>query len=376
MQSPTIKLSHSLIERQSITPKDLGCQELIADMLSTAGFEIRHMRFGQVCNLWATHGKDKPLLCLLGHTDVVPPGDETRWSSPPFTPTERNGAIYGRGAADMKGGVAAMTTAALRFVKACPDHTGQLAILLTSDEEGPAQDGVQQVMRVFATENRNIDLCLIAEPSCDRQFGDTIKNGRRGSLGASLTVQGTQGHIAYPHKADNPIPRTMRWAQMMLDHKWGAGNKYFPPVSLQFSQLYADSGAHNVIPGQLQSNFNFRYGTDTDENILRNTTENMLRECDIKYQIQWHSHGKPFLTEEGALVDAVRMAVKKHTGVTPQLSTVGGTSDGRYIAPTGAQVVEFGVINDSAHKVDEHASIKDLDALSSVYEETLHKLLR
>jgi succinyl-diaminopimelate desuccinylase len=344
-------------------------------MLASGGFEIRHMPFGQVRNLWATHGKSKPLLCMLGHTDVVPPGPEQQWSCPPFKPTERGGNLYGRGACDMKGGVAAMVTAALRFTKKHPNHTGQLAILLTSDEEGPALDGVRRVIQTFQTEKTHIDMCLVGEPSCDKYFGDTIKNGRRGSLSASLMVQGTQGHIAYPAKANNPIISTVRWAQMMLDYDWGAGNEYFQPVSFQFSALSADGGAHNIIPGTLRANFNFRYGTDTNEDILRETTERLLRENKLQYSIDWAVGSKPFLTEKGPLVDAVSSAVKSVVGKTPQLATVGGTSDGRYIAPTGAQVVEFGVINDSAHKIDEHASIKDLESLSEIYEEVLCSLL-
>lgn len=375
MHSDTLELSCALIERASITPEDAGCQALIAGMLEGAGFSIRHMPYGMVQNLWAVHGTRGPLLCLLGHTDVVPPGPEQQWQSPPFVPTVREDKLYGRGAADMKGGVAAMVTAALRFVADHPRHDGRLAILLTSDEEGPARDGVRRVVQSLGEEGERIEWCLVGEPSCDRRFGDTIKNGRRGSLSATLTVEGTQGHIAYPHKADNPILSAVSFIDEFLKQDWGSGNEHFPPVSLQFSRLVSDGKAHNIIPGILHADFNFRYGDETSERELRAKTEALLDKHKLKYSLDWHASGEPFLTETGALLVATRNAVKAHTGIQPQLSTAGGTSDGRYIAPTRAQVVEFGALNETAHKIDEHVAIKDLESMTRIYQSVLEGLL-
>lgn len=375
MRSATLELSCALMERRSITPEDAGCQELIAGILGTEGFTVRHMPFGKVQNLWAVHGKSGPLLCMLGHTDVVPPGPEEQWTTPPFSPTVRAGNLYGRGAVDMKGAVAAMLTAALRFVKAQPNHSGRLAILLTSDEEGPALDGVQQVVKALSADGERIDWCLVGEPSCDLRFGDTLKNGRRGSLSATLKVSGIQGHIAYPQKSDNPIISTVPCIKALLEENWGSGNQQFPPVSIQFSRLMADGGARNIIPGTLSADFNFRYGNETNEQKLRTRTEALLDEHGLKYTIEWHSSGLPFLTKDGPLLEATRAAVYAHTNISPQASTVGGTSDGRYIAPTGAQVVEFGTINETAHKINEHVALEDLESMSLIYENILGRML-
>lgn len=375
MRSATLELSCALMERRSITPEDAGCQELIAGILGTEGFAVKHMPFGKVQNLWAVHGKSGPLLCMLGHTDVVPPGPEEQWTTPPFSPTVRAGNLYGRGAVDMKGAVAAMLTAALRFIKAQPNHSGRLAILLTSDEEGPALDGVQQVVKALSADGERIDWCLVGEPSCERRFGDTIKNGRRGSLSATLKVSGIQGHIAYPQKSDNPIISTVPCIKALLEENWGAGNQQFPPVSIQFSRLMADGGARNIIPGTLSADFNFRYGNETNEQKLRARTEALLDEHGLKYTIEWHRSGLPFLTKDGPLLEATRAAVYAHTNISPQASTVGGTSDGRYIAPTGAQVVEFGTINETAHKINEHVALEDLESMSLIYENILGRML-
>lgn len=333
------------------------------------------MPFGEVSNLWAVHGDSGPLLCLLGHTDVVPTGPEADWQSPPFEPDVRDGKLYGRGASDMKGGVAAMVIAALRFVEKNPKHPGRLAVLLTSDEEGPAQDGVRRVVQALSKQDQQIKWCLVAEPSCDKRFGDTLKNGRRGSLSATLQVSGIQGHIAYPQKANNPIISTVAFINEFLAQDWGSGNNHFPPVSLQFSSLVSDGAASNVIPGSLSAGFNFRYGDETNEQELRSKTEALLKKHKLDYSIEWHSSGEPFLTKEGELLEATRSAVKAHTGIEPEASTAGGTSDGRYVAPTGAQVVEFGVLNETAHKVNEHAAVADLDCLSQIYQDVLEKLL-
>lgn len=365
----------ALMARPSITPEDAGCQQALATRLADAGFEIEQIDRGEVRNMWATHGDGAPLLCLLGHTDVVPPGPERHWSSPPFEPTLRDGMLYGRGAADMKGSVAAMVTAAERFLRREPEHRGRLAIMLTSDEEGPAEHGVKHLMRVLDERGERIDWCLIGEPTCEERFGDTIKNGRRGSLNGYLQVRGLQGHLAYPHKADNPITKTLPALQALAATEWDRGNEHFPPTCLQFSALVSDGGADNIIPGELRLNFNFRYSSENSMDSLRKRTEEILKAHELDYKLDWHDGGQPFVTEPGELSEALAAAIAERTGEQAQLSTAGGTSDGRFVAPGGAQVVEFGPLNSTAHKVDEAVDPAVLDDLSRIYERVIERLL-
>ena len=364
-----------LMARPSITPADAGCQEQLAQRLAASDFAIERADCADVRNLWAVHGRDGPLLCLLGHTDVVPPGDEARWRDPPFEPTLRDGLLYGRGAVDMKGAVAAMVTAAERFIARQPAHRGRLGIMLTSDEEGPAEHGVKSMMRLFEERRERIDWCLIGEPTCEERFGDTIKNGRRGSLNGYLRVRGLQGHLAYPHKADNPIIKSLPALRALIDAEWDAGDAHFPPTGLQFSSLVSDSGADNIIPGELRLNFNFRYGPMHSPDSLQKRVTETLKAHDLDFELRWHDSGLPFVTGLGALTEAVCDAVDECTGLRPKLSTDGGTSDGRFVAPTGAQVVEFGALNSTAHKIDEAVEITVLDDLSTIYERVIARLL-
>ncbi len=373
--SATLELTKELIRRPSVTPDDAGCLELIAERLAAIGFRIERMDHGDVANLWARRGDTGPLLVLAGHTDVVPPGPVERWDSPPFEPTVRDGMLYGRGAADMKSGVAAMVTACEAFVAAHPDHRGSIALLLTSDEEGPAVDGTIKVVETLQARGEPIDWCLLGEPSCETTLGDTAKNGRRGSLNVHLRINGTQGHVAYPHKADNPVHRFAPALAELTATVWDQGNDFFPPTSFQVANVHAGTGADNVIPGHLDVQANWRYSTEQTIDGLRERLDACLKRHGIDYEATWKSSGEPFLTEPGDLTDALQQAVRTECGIECRLSTAGGTSDGRFIAPTGAQVVEFGPLNASIHKVNECVAVQDLDTLSHVYRRVLETLL-
>ena len=373
--SPTLALACELIRRASVTPDDAGCQTLVAGRLAPLGFRVEPMRFGEVDNLWARHGDGAPLLLLLGHTDVVPAGPLDEWSSPPFEPVIRDGYLYGRGAADMKGGVAAMVTAIERFVERRPRRRGSLALLLTSDEEGPAVDGVRRVTDVLVERGERIDWCLVGEPSSTERLGDVVRNGRRGSLSGRIVVQGIQGHVAYPHLARNPVHDLARLLSKLADTVWDEGSEHFPPTSFQVSNVTAGAGADNVIPGQAEAAFNFRYSTRHDRGSLVAAVESAARALGIDCRIDWRHSGGPFLTEPGRLIEAVGDAVESVAGYRPELSTAGGTSDGRFIAPTGAEVVELGPVNASIHSVDERVLAADLDRLSEMYEGVIDRLL-
>jgi succinyl-diaminopimelate desuccinylase len=373
--SDTLELIRELIARSSVTPNDAGCQHLLSERLARFGFNVEPMPRGEVANLWLRRGTKPPLFVFAGHTDVVPPGPLEKWHSPPFEPTVRDGTLFGRGAADMKGGVAAMVTACEAFVSAHPDHVGSLALLITSDEEGPSIDGTAHVVQTLEARGEKIDWCLIGEPSSEHELGDVIKHGRRGSLTAFMRVHGHQGHVAHPHKADNPIHRFAPALDALLSTRWNQGNADFPPTSFQVSNITAGTGADNVIPGELDVIFNFRFSTAVTHEALKQRVEALLDEHGLNYGIRWHLSGRPFLTREGELVAACRYAIKEIAGVETKLSTAGGTSDGRFIAPTGAQVVELGVLNASIHKVDEHVRIADLDKLSRIYAAILARLL-
>jgi succinyl-diaminopimelate desuccinylase len=373
--SETAALTASLIARRSLTPADEGCQELIANRLQQAGFTNEHLPFGPVKNLWSRRGSKAPLLVFAGHTDVVPSGPEELWTFRPFEPTVKDGFLYGRGAADMKGGLAAMVTAAERFVAASPQHNGSIAFLLTSDEEGPSTDGTVKVMEHLCARMERIDWCIVGEPSSVNTMGDTIKHGRRGSLTGILTVAGTQGHVAYPQLAKNPIHLAAPAVAELCSIAWDSGNATFPATTLQFSNINSGTGADNVIPSALKAVFNLRFSTEISPEKIKQTVETVLEKHQLSWEIDWRLSGKPFLTAPGELTEAVVASVREITGIESELSTTGGTSDGRFIAPTGAQVVELGVVNATIHKVDECVSISQLDDLSAVYERILTKLL-
>ena len=371
----TLALACELIRHPSVTPDDAGCQQRMMDRLQAIGFRCTPLRFGEVDNFWAERGTSGPILVFAGHTDVVPTGPQEQWRSPPFEPTLVDGVLYGRGSADMKGSLAAMVVACEEFVARHPDHPGRLGFLITADEEGVAVDGTVKVMEYLQQHNKPIDWCLVGEPSSSARLGDVIKNGRRGSLGAVLTVRGVQGHIAYPQLADNPIHRAMPALQALTAEPWDEGNEFFPPTSLQISNINGGTGATNVIPGSLQVQFNFRFSTEVTDRILRQRTEAILDAHGLDYELQWSLSGQPFLTASGALVAAAVSSIEAHTGQAPELSTAGGTSDGRFIAPTGAQVVELGPINESIHKVDENVLAADLPRLAAIYRGIIERLL-
>ncbi len=373
--TPTLQLTCDLIERYSVTPEDAGCQQLIADRLEAIGFHIEHLRFGEVDNLWAIRGTEGPILCFAGHTDVVPTGPENQWQHPPFEPVIENGMIYGRGAADMKGSLAAMVVACEQFITEHPKHSGRIAFLLTSDEEGPAINGTVKVVEWLEARNEKITWCVVGEPSSTEKTGDTIKNGRRGSLGCWLTVHGVQGHVAYPHLAENPIHRFAPALAELSGQEWDKGNDFFPATSFQVSNINSGTGATNVIPGDAEVIFNFRFSTEVTETQLRERTEAILNKHGINYTIDWRLSGQPFLTSEGPLVDAAIAAIRNATGIDTELSTAGGTSDGRFIAPTGAQVVELGPVNATIHKIDECVDAAELDDLTNMYQGILSHLL-
>lgn len=371
----TVNLAMDLIRRQSMTPADAGCQQLIADRLAPHGFTTQHLRYGNVDNLWATHGTGAPLFCFLGHTDVVPTGPVTAWSMDPFAAVVRDGMLYGRGAADMKGGVAAMVVALERFVAARPGHRGTIALLLTSDEEGPALDGTRRVMEHLAAEQVHIDWCLVGEPSSRTQLGDVIKVGRRGSMTGTLTVLGVQGHVAYPAQADNPIHRAAPALAELCAEVWDEGNEHYPPTSFQISNIHAGTGADNVIPGHVDVLFNFRFSTAITPAQIQERVYGILSRHGLRYRIDWRAPNLPFLTAGGALLQAVRDSVRDVAGLSPECLTTGGTSDGRFVAPTGAEVVELGPCNRTIHQVDECVSVAELESLTVMYEKILERLL-
>ncbi len=366
-EGDVLALACELIRRASVTPDDAGCQEIVASRLAEAGFAIERMRHGEVDNLWATHGEGAPVLVFLGHTDVVPSGPLDAWTSAPFEPVLRDGRLYGRGAADMKGSVAAMVVALEACVRAQPGHAGTLALLLTSDEEGIAVDGVRRIAEDFRRRGQRIDACLVGEPSSRQRLGDLIRVGRRGSLTGRLRVRGVQGHVAYPDKASNPIHAFAPALAALAAERWDEGDDAFPPTSFQVSNLGAGTGADNVIPGELRAAFNFRYGTASSAGSLRARAEAILRAYGVDFEIDWWLSGEPFLTRAGALCEATVSAIRTHCGIEPEQSTGGGTSDGRFIAPLGAEVVELGPCNASIHQVDEHVAVAELEALPRLY---------
>ena len=371
----TLELTQELIRRQSVTPEDAGCMDLIASRLEPLGFTAEWLNFGDTKNIWLRRGRAAPLFMFLGHTDVVPPGPLEEWSSPPFEPAIRNGRLYGRGAADMKSGVAAMVTALENFVPRHPDHRGSIAVLLTSDEEGAATDGVVKVVDVLKARGDRIDWCLIGEPSSFDTLGDVIRVGRRGSLCAVLRVFGIQGHVAYPEQAENPIHRFAPALAELTAEVWDAGNQYFPPTSFQVSNIRSGTGAENVIPGRLEVQFNFRFSTALTEDDIKRRVAAILERHGLKYELNWRLSGAPFLTPGTELIGAIQKALEQVTGRRARPDTGGGTSDGRFIAPTGAQVVELGPLSGSIHKIDEHTPVADIETLSRVYERVLANLL-
>jgi succinyl-diaminopimelate desuccinylase len=370
-----LALTEELIRRPSVSPEDHGCLQLIGQRLEALGFRVERMPFGPVENLWARRGDGRPVLCFAGHTDVVPTGPREEWHSDPFEPVIRDGILYGRGAADMKSGLAAMVTAAERFVAAHADHKGTLAFLLTSDEEGPSVDGTRRVVEILEARGEKIDWCLVGEPSSTDALGDTIKIGRRGSLSGKLTVHGVQGHVAYPHLADNPVHAVSPAIAELAARTWDKGNDYFQPTSFQVSNISAGTGAPNVIPGELKARFNIRFSTEQNVEKLQQTITEILNRHKVNYTLEWFVSGLPFFTAPERLSEAVVQAIRETTGRKPELSTTGGTSDGRFIAPTGAQVVELGVINATIHKVNEHVRVADIATLSKTYERVMELLL-
>ena len=372
--STTLDLAMELISRPSVTPNDAGCQDLLEERLAALGFHAEFLHFGEVRNLWARRGERLPLFVFAGHTDVVPTGDEADWSSPPFEPTLRSGRLYGRGAADMKGSLAAMVTACERFVATHPDHRGSLAFLITSDEEGPAVDGTARVMETLSQRGEQIDMCVVGEPSSDRRLGDTVRIGRRGSLNARLTIRGVQGHVAYPEKALNPIHAFAPALLELTSTTWDEGNDHFPRTSFQVSNIRAGTGATNVIPGALELDFNFRFSTELEPEQIQHRVEQILKRYDLDYAIRWQLSGRPFVTSRGPLLDAVATAIASVSPGDIDFSTGGGTSDGRFIAPTGAQVIELGPINATIHQIDECVGVDELDQLSLIYEQLLVEL--
>lgn len=372
---PVTELTKALISRPSVTPLDEGCQTLMAERLSTLGFNIEAMIFEDTTNMWARRGNKGPLFCFAGHTDVVPTGDVSRWHTPPFVPTIIDGYLYGRGAADMKGSLAAMIIATERFVAKHPDHHGSIAFLITSDEEGPFINGTTRVIDTLEARNEKITWALVGEPSSTLKLGDVVKNGRRGSLTGNLTVKGIQGHVAYPHLADNPIHKAAPFLAELSQMHWDNGNEFFPPTSFQIANINGGTGASNVIPGALDVMFNFRYSTEVTADILIERVEALLKAHELDYDISWTFNGLPFLTGDGPLLDATRHAIRQVTGYETDPQTTGGTSDGRFIAPTGAKVLELGPVNATIHKVNECVKVDDLEQLALCYEIILEQLL-
>jgi succinyl-diaminopimelate desuccinylase len=367
MASDVLAMTRTLVQRASVTPEDAGCQALMAEWLTPLGFQIEHLPFGEVTNLWARRGAGGPVLCFAGHTDVVPAGPLDQWKTDPFGAEVIEGNLFGRGSADMKASLAAMVAACRRFVAAYPDHPGSLAFLITSDEEGPARDGTLKVMETLRARNEHIDWCVIGEPSSTTALGDTVRIGRRGSLSGILTIKGIQGHVAYPQLADNPIHAFGRLVAALTEHPLDEGNRHFPPTSFQVVRVSSDAGAVNVTPGELHARFNFRYSTEWTHETLQRHVDGLIEELDIDCDLRWHLSGEPFLTPEGRLSAAVSQAVEEVTGLRPELSTSGGTSDGRFISPAGVDVVEVGPVNETIHKVNEHIRVEDIGRLEAIY---------
>jgi succinyl-diaminopimelate desuccinylase len=375
MVSDTLELTKDLIARRSVTPEDGGCQELIARRLTAVGFECESIRCGDVTNLWARRGSTRPLFCFAGHTDVVPPGPLAQWHSDPFAPTVRDGRLYGRGAADMKSSIASFVTAVEAFVRERPKHSGSIAMLITSDEEGPSVDGTARVVDRLRQRGESIDFCVVGEPSSVDALGDSIKNGRRGSLSGHLTVRGVQGHIAYPHLARNPIHLLAPALAELVATHWDEGDEHFPPTAWQVSNVHAGTGATNVIPASVEVEFNFRFCAKSTEQSLKQRLEDVLRRHGLDYELRWNLSGSPFVTRVGELVDVVKTAVSTHTGITPELSTAGGTSDGRFIAQICPQLVELGPVNATIHKLNENIELAALEKLPRIYLDVLKALL-
>lgn len=371
----TLALTQQLIECQSITPNDAGCQEIIIERLKQLKFHIEAMPFDNVSNLWARHGTQSPLFVFAGHTDVVPPGPLDAWSSNPFEPCIRNGFLYGRGAADMKSGLAAMIIAAENFIRINPLYAGSIAFLITSDEEGPSINGTKKVVETLIKRNEKMDYCIIGEASSEQLLGDQVRVGRRGSLNGKLLIYGKQGHVAFPQRAMNPIHLAAEALRELISEKWDEGNEFFPPTSFQISNIHAGTGAANVIPGMLEIVFNFRFGTALSVNTIQNRVKKTLEKHALHFDLQWDTSGLPFLTKQSKLIEAVTKAIKDVTGINTTLSTGGGTSDGRFIAPTGTEVIELGPCNTSVHHVDEHVRVVDLEILTRIYEQILTRLL-
>lgn len=374
MSCPVIELAQQLIKRPSLSPDDAGCQALMIERLKAIGFVIEAMDFGDTQNFWAWRGQGKTL-AFAGHTDVVPVGNQSQWQTPPFEPTIRDGMLFGRGAADMKGSLAAMVVAAERFVAAHPNHQGRMAFLITSDEEASAVNGTVKVVEALMARQERLDYCLVGEPSSTERVGDVVKNGRRGSITANLRVHGVQGHVAYPHLADNPVHRAMSALNELVETVWDQGNEFFPPTSMQIANINAGTGSNNVIPGELFVQFNFRFSTELTDELIKEQVKALLDSHQLNYTLEWQLSGHPFLTGRGELVDAVVNAVEHYSEITPQLLTTGGTSDGRFIARMGAQVVELGPVNATIHKVNECVSAADLQLLSRMYQRIMEQLI-
>jgi succinyl-diaminopimelate desuccinylase len=373
--SPTIELAKELISRRSVTPEDGGCQELMIERLEALGFHIERLQFEEVTNLWARRGTTGPVFCFAGHTDVVPTGPEENWDHPPFDPIIQDGFLCGRGAADMKGSLAAFMTALERFIEHHPDHDGSIALLITSDEEGPFVNGTTRVIDHLEARNEKINWCIVGEPSSTEKVGDVIKNGRRGSISGDLIIRGVQGHVAYPHLVENPIHLAAPALNDLASEIWDEGNEFFPPTSLQISNIHAGTGATNVVPGHIDVQFNLRFSTEVTADQIKARTYEILNRYGLNFDINWTLSGNPFITERSDLVEACVDSIKAITGLDTELSTSGGTSDGRFIAPTGAQVIELGPINATIHKVNERVKADDLNTLSSLYENIMARLL-
>lgn len=372
--SATVELAQSFIKKQSVTPDDADCQQLIASRLEPVGFDVQNLPFGEVKNLWATYGTEGPLFVFAGHTDVVPTGPADTWTHPPFAAVVDNNMLYGRGAADMKSSIAAMVVATERLL-ADTELKGRIGFLITSDEEGPAVDGTVKVVSHLQKSGVNIDWCIVGEPTSTSRLGDVIKNGRRGSMNGELIIKGKQGHVAYPHLADNPVHRASGAIQELCNESWDTGNEFFPPTSFQISNIHAGAGTENVIPGELAITFNFRFSTESTTDQLQERVTRVLEKHELTYKLKWRISGHPFITERGPLVEATVGAIRDVCAIQTELSTSGGTSDGRFIAPTGAEVLELGPLNDTIHQVDERVSCSDLNTLTDVYENILRRLL-
>ena len=371
----TLRLARELIARRSITPEDGGCQEFLGERLARRGFAIEPVRRGKVTNLWARHGEARPLLCFIGHTDVVPTGPIEKWHSDPFVPTERDGKLFGRGAADMKTSIAAFVVAVEGFLAKHPSPRGSIALLITSDEEGPAVDGTSKVVELLKNRGERIDYCLVGEPTCVSRLGDTIKNGRRGSLSGTLRVRGVQGHVAYPHLAKNPVHLAVPALTELAATEWDRGNEYFPPTTWQISNIHGGTGAANVIPGEVEILFNFRFSTASSPERLKARVASMLDRHGLDYELDWSLSGTPYLTPRGKLVETLSAAIRDVTGATPEVSTTGGTSDGRFVAEVCSEVVEFGPVNASIHKLNEHVDLGAIESLREIYQGLLGRLL-